>query len=77
MNVETSWKRKDGHWVLIVRMDDRGKEREQNIILVAKKTVTPNKNTVTEIIRLNIDGNDAPDALLLTLFRQLKTVFND
>lgn len=74
--VETSWKRQDGHWVLVVRTDDRESGKEQNIILVARKTVTPSRNTVTEIIRLNIDGNDAPDALLLTLFRQLKTVFN-
>lgn len=76
MAVETSWKRQNGHWVLVVRTEDSAKGREQNIVLVAKKTVTPSKNTVTEIIRLNIDGNDAPDALLLTLFRQLKTVFN-
>jgi len=75
MAVETSWKRQNGHWVLVVRTDD-SKGREQNIVLVAKTTVTPSKNTVTEIIRLNIDGNDAPDALLLTLFRQLKSVFN-
>ncbi|WP_242653101.1 MerR family transcriptional regulator [Pseudodesulfovibrio hydrargyri] len=74
--VETSWKRQDGHWVLVVRTEDCDGGREQNIVLVAKKTVTPSRNTVTEIIRLNIDGNDAPDALLLTLFRQLKTVFN-
>ncbi len=74
--VETSWKRQNGHWVLVVRTDDSSKGREQNIVLVAKKTVTPSKNVVTEIIRLNIDGNDAPDALLLTLFRQLKSVFN-
>lgn len=74
--VETSWKRQDGHWVLVVRTEDADSGREQNIVLVAKKTVTPSRNTVTEIIRLNIDGNDAPDALLLTLFRQLKTVFN-
>jgi hypothetical protein len=74
--VETSWKRQDGHWVLVVRTEGAGDCREQNIVLVAKKTVTPSRNTVTEIIRLNIDGNDAPDALLLTLFRQLKTVFN-
>jgi DNA-binding transcriptional MerR regulator len=74
--VETSWKRQDGHWVLVVRTEDADGGREQNIVLVAKKTVTPSRNTVTEIIRLNIDGNDAPDALLLTLFRQLKTVFN-
>jgi hypothetical protein len=74
--VETSWKRQDGHWVLVVRTLDGEGGREQNIVLVAKKTVTPSRNTVTEIIRLNIDGNDAPDALLLTLFRQLRTVFN-
>lgn len=74
--VETSWKRQNGHWVLVVRTEDSSKGREQNIVLVAKKTITPSKNVVTEIIRLNIDGNDAPDALLLTLFRQLKSVFN-
>lgn len=74
--VETSWKRQNGHWVLVIRTENADKAREQNVVLVAKKTVTPSKNTVTEIIRLNIDGNDAPDALLLTLFRQLKTVFN-
>lgn len=75
--VETSWKRQGEHWVLVVRTEDKGKGREQDVILVAKKTVTPSKNTVTEIIRLNIDGNDAPDALLLTLFRQLRSVFKD
>ena len=76
MSVETSWKRQDGHWVLVIRTEDDRKKREQNVVLVAKKTVTPSRNVVTEIIRLNIDGNDAPDALLLTLFRQLKSVFN-
>lgn len=76
MAVETSWKRQNGHWVLVIRTEDSRKKREQNVVLVAKKTVTPSRNVVTEIIRLNIDGNDAPDALLLTLFRQLKSVFN-
>ncbi|BCS86945.1 MerR family transcriptional regulator [Pseudodesulfovibrio sediminis] len=76
VSVETSWKRQNGHWVLVVSTDDAENGREQNIFLVARQTVTPSKNTVTEIIRLNIDGQDAPDALLLTLFRQLKTVFN-
>lgn len=76
MVVETSWRQQDGHWVLVVRTEDTGRKREQNVVLVAKKTVTPSANTVTEIIRLNIDGNDAPDALLLTLFRQLRAVFN-
>lgn len=76
MEVETSWKRQDGHWVLVIHTMDGAKGREQDIVLVSKKTVTPSGNTVTEIIRLNIDGNDAPDALLLTLFRQLRSVFN-
>lgn len=74
--VETSWKRQNGHWVLRICVEDSSKGRERTIVLVAKKTVTPSRNAVTEIIRLNIDGNDAPDALLLTLFRQLKTIFN-
>jgi len=76
MTVETSWKCQNGHWVLVIRTEDSAKQREQNIVLVAKKTITPSRNTVTEIVRLNIDGNDAPEALLLTLFRQLKGVFN-
>ena len=57
MAVETSWKRQNGHWVLVIGTEDSN-GREQNIVLVAKKTVTPSKNTVTEIIRLNIDGNE-------------------
>ncbi len=77
MKVDTSWKRQDGNWVFVVHTQDYEQEREQNIVLVAKKTVTPKKNIVTEIVRLNIDGNDAPDALLLTLFRQLRSVFNE
>ena len=76
MVVETSWKRQDGHWVLVIKTEDASKGREQNVVLVTRKTTTPNRNEVTEIVRLNIDGTDAPDALLLTLFRQLKSVFN-
>ncbi|WP_247648369.1 MerR family transcriptional regulator [Pseudodesulfovibrio sp. zrk46] len=74
--VETSWKHQDDNWVLVVRTDDSAEGRGQDIVLVAKTTVTPSNNKVTEIVRLNIDGNDAPDALLLTLFRQLRSVFN-
>jgi len=76
MDVTTSWKKQNGHWVLVIRTVDVASQREQNIVMVSKQTLTPSSNTVTEIIRLNIDGNDAPDALLLTLFRQLKSVFN-
>lgn len=77
MNVDTAWKRQNGHWVLVIRTTDGNSGREQSIVLVAQETITPSGNTVTEIIRLNVDGNDAPDVLLLTLFRQLKSVFNE
>lgn len=76
LTVATSWNCQGEQWVLNVKTDDSSRGKAQNIILVAQKTITPSMNTVTEIVRLNIDGNDAPDALLLTLFRQLRSVFN-
>ncbi|GAB7023976.1 MerR family transcriptional regulator [Salidesulfovibrio brasiliensis] len=75
MKVETSWSRKDGTWVLVVRTQANGNGTDQNIVLVTRKTVTPSGNTVTEIVRMNINGNDAPEALLLSLFRQVRSVF--
>lgn len=75
MKVETSWSKKDGTWVLLVRTQANGNGTDQNIVLVTRETVTPSGNTVTEIVRLNINGNDAPDALLLSLFRQVRSVF--
>jgi hypothetical protein len=48
---------------------------EQTIVLVARKTVTPSKNTVTEVQRLNINGKDVPDTLMLSLFKQLREGF--
>jgi len=73
--VDTSWQYKSGNWVLVVKMDDAEKQLHQDVVLVTAKTVTPSGNTVTEIVRLNIDGVDAPDSLLLGLFRQVRTVF--
>jgi hypothetical protein len=61
--------------VLVVKLDDSGRAVQQDIVLVTAQTVTPSGNTVTEIVRLNIDGVDAPDSLLLSLFRQVRTVF--
>ncbi|WP_040372075.1 MerR family transcriptional regulator [Desulfovibrio oxyclinae] len=75
MKVETSWSKKDGAWVLLVRTESNGGMSDQNIVLVTHETVTPSGNTVVEIIRLNINGEDAPDALLLSLFRQVRSVF--
>lgn len=75
MSVETIWSRKSDTWVLDVRTEAKGGVQKQDIVLVTKRTVTPNGNTVTELVRLNINGNDAPEALLLSLFRQVRSVF--
>lgn len=77
MKVETSWEHKDGSWVLMVKTEANGTANAQNIVLVTKETMTPSGNRVIEIVRLNINGNDAPDALLLSLFRQVRSVFGE
>jgi len=74
-SVDTRWEKKSGNWVFVVKTSDPARGLRQDVVLVTRKTVTPNGNTVTEIARLNIDGNDAPDSLLLSLFRQVRTVF--
>ncbi|MGE4554111.1 MAG: MerR family transcriptional regulator [Desulfovibrionaceae bacterium] len=73
--IETAWERRDGAWVLLITARDTAKDAVQRIVLVAGETVTPNRNVVVEIRRLNIDGTDVPDALLLNLFRQVKDEF--
>ena len=73
--VETSWKKSNDNWVLVVHTEDQAAKREQNVILVTAKVKTPKNNDVTEIVRLNINGADAPDALLFSLFRQVRNAF--
>ncbi len=73
--VDARWQKKGVNWVFVVKTTDTARGASQDVILVTRKTVTPSGNTVTEIARLNIDGNDAPDTLLLSLFRQVRTVF--
>lgn len=75
-SMEMSWELRDEQWVLVVTARDAGDGREQHVILVTRKTVTPSRNTVTEIVRLNINGADVPDALLLSLFKQVKDGFD-
>lgn len=73
--IDTSWQKKGGNWVFMVKLNDAGKQ--QDVVLVTRETVTPNGNTVAEILRLNIDGRDAPDSLLLSLFRQVRATFGE
>ncbi|MGE4292965.1 MAG: MerR family transcriptional regulator [Desulfovibrio sp.] len=74
--LEMSWERRDDQWVLLISARDAEDGREQHVVLVSRKTVTPSRNTVTEIVRLNINGNDVPDSLLLSLFKKVKDGFD-
>lgn len=75
-HLDLSWDKRDEQWVLLVSARDGEEGREQHVVLVTQKTVTPNRNVVTEIVRLNINGNDVPDSLLLSLFKKVKDGFD-
>ena len=75
-SIRTKWERRSEQWVLVVAARDVETGSEQSILLVVRKTITPSKNVVTEIVRLNIDGSDVPDSLLLSLFKQVRDEFS-
>jgi hypothetical protein len=74
--ISMHWSRTAGQWSLAVTARDAATGQERRIELLARRTVTPSRNVVTEIVRLNINGEDAPDALLLSLFRQVRDGFS-
>ena len=74
--IETRWERRSEQWVLVVEARDAATGGDQSILLVVRKTTTPSRNVVTEIVRLNIDGSDVPDSLLLSLFKQVRDEFS-
>ena len=69
------WDHDKDRWTLSITVADEGTSVEQAIVLVATKTVTPSRNTVTEVQRLNINGRDVPETLMLSLFKQLRDGF--
>lgn len=75
-DMEMSWEYRSDQWVLLVTAKGELDGRDQHVVLVTQKTVTPNRNTVTEIVRLNINGADVPDSLLLSLFKKVKDGFD-
>lgn len=75
-DIGMGWTRKAGQWSLSVTARNAALRQEQRIELITRGTVTPSRNVVTEIVRLNINGEDAPDALLLSLFKQVRDGFS-
>ena len=74
-DVSKSWEQKGENWVLVVTINDEETFLEQHLVLVVKAVVTPNGNKVTQIVRLNVNGKDVPDSMLLTLFKQVREGF--
>ncbi|MBU1611999.1 MAG: MerR family transcriptional regulator [Proteobacteria bacterium] len=72
--VDLNWEKQGKQWTLVVTLEEP--EQEQHFILVTQETTTPNKNRVTEIVRLNVNGADVPDSLLLSLFKKIKDTFD-
>lgn len=71
-DVAMGWERDGEGYVLSVTVADRAAGRRQELRLVAVETTTPNKNRVVEVRGLTLDGREAPEPMLLTLFRQIR-----
>ncbi|XPV74918.1 MAG: MerR family transcriptional regulator [Desulfovibrio sp.] len=74
-HVSKRWEKKGENWVLVVSINDEATFLEQHLVLVVKPVLTPSNNHVTQIVRLNVNGKDVPDAMLLTLFKQVREGF--
>jgi len=72
--VELLWDRDHDHWIL--RVCAREAEREQNIVFMLRRTLTPSSNLVAQLVHMVIDGHEVPEPFLLSLFRQIKESFN-
>ena len=69
-----AWRRAGQGWTLDLQDVSVGGQ-ERRIVLDTVRTVTPSKNAVALVQRLSVNGQDAPDALLLSLFRQIRESF--
>ncbi|MES9994991.1 MerR family transcriptional regulator [Desulfovibrio aminophilus] len=73
--VDLHWRREgDAKWGLAV-VADGDADDARRIILSTGRTVTPSGNAVVRVLKLTINGQEAPDSLLLSLFRQIRESF--
>lgn len=73
-DVQLGWEREQEHWVLRVAVCEAG--REQHLVLMLRGTVTPSGNRVARLEHMIVDGNEVPDGVLVSLFRQIKDSFD-
>lgn len=74
-SVDLSWEKGKESWILVIAAQDSDSGEEKKIILATQKIKTPSDNIVTQIVRMSINGKEVPQALLLSLFKQIKDSF--
>ncbi|WP_320169563.1 MerR family transcriptional regulator [Maridesulfovibrio sp.] len=75
-SVDLRWKGDSGRWVLVISASEEDPSVKKEIVLVTEENITPSKNTVVRIISMNINDKAVPDALLFSLFRQIRDSFD-
>ncbi|SDL16216.1 MerR HTH family regulatory protein [Maridesulfovibrio ferrireducens] len=74
-SVDLKWENKDSNWVLVIAANEDVSGDEKAIVLVTEENVTPNNNTVVRIVSMDINNKNVPDALLFSLFKQIRDSF--
>jgi len=71
-DVDMGWEPAEEGFALTVAVNDKAAGRRQEMRLFAAETTTPSGNRVAEVRGLTLDGREAPEPMLLTLFRQIR-----
>ena len=74
-SVDLKWEKKDSSWVLVITANEDVSGDEKAIVLVTEENITPNNNTVVRIVTMSINEKNVPDALLFSLFKQIRDSF--
>jgi vacuolar-type H+-ATPase subunit I/STV1 len=74
-SVDINWKKGHDSWKLVIVARDNDSGEDKEIILSTRKVKTPSDNIVTQIVEMSINEKEVPQALLLSLFKQIKDSF--
>lgn len=75
-SVDLMWEKIDRQWKLVISAHEENVEIKKEIVLVTEENITPSKNTVVRIVSMGINDKTVPDALLFSLFKQIRESFD-
>ncbi len=75
-SVDLKWKNTDKQWELVISASEEDVAAKKEIVLVTEENITPSRNTVVRIVSMNINDKVVPDALLFSLFKQIRDSFD-